>query len=158
MIDHLRSAEHLVALTLEQGAPERGLDEVIGRVSTLPKLERLGLRRWFAAGQTEKRRIKRLLAYPRLDRLVELDLSRNQLSDELDQLVENAHRFAHIEKLDLRVNGFHTGPRAAPGAPEATPACRCLGPGAAGAQRILTRAPEIPRTFSIGRNDRTIPW
>ena len=95
----------LVAVTAHQGRATHDLPSALDALSTLPRLERLALRGWYGSGM-----LASTVAFPRLAQLTELDLSHNDLSDELALLVEQADRFAHLEKLDLRFNGLTIHP------------------------------------------------
>lgn len=95
----------LVAVTAHQGRVTHDLASALDALSTLPHLERLALRGWFGPEA-----VASMLAFPRLAKLTELDLSLNHLADDLALLVEHADRFAHLEKLDLRFNGLTIHP------------------------------------------------
>jgi hypothetical protein len=92
----------LVALSVEHGAFRNDLAEAVAVVAELPRLKKLGLPSWRGDGKVDA-----LIRLPWMASLVELDISHNDLASELGRLVDEAHRFAHLERLDLRENGFN---------------------------------------------------
>jgi hypothetical protein len=114
--------QELVSVVADPIVGRDSFEEALDCVSLLPRLERLALPGWDG---TEK--IASLLRFPRLAQLKELDLSHSGLITEIQALVDNADRFTHLERLDLRFNDFTANPRLFPVLRERLPRANTAG-------------------------------